>query len=131
MPKQIAGWQHVIETLHEGRSRSLPGRRLNPWYPVQVRPILAGRLQHGNDHRLTFTFEHSVDAAVSMLQDLGTSEGSTVATDHNQGLRQKRAGRLRQVDDFRHIGQIIARENHRVGRPRPDPAKVVLVSLCL
>src|SRR4029077_6997232 len=66
--EQISGWQHGIETLHEGWPGTFPGCRVNARYPVQVSPVLTGRLQSGNDYRLAFTFEHRVDAALPMCR---------------------------------------------------------------
>ena len=86
VPEQVSGRQYGIETLHEGWPGSLSGDRLNPWYPVQIRPVLLGRLQDGNDHRFAFPFEYGVDAPLSMLQDLGPGKRGAVAPDHDESI---------------------------------------------
>ena len=56
---------------------------------MEVGAVLTGRLQDRDDHWLAFTFKHRVDAAVSMLQNLGRRERGTVATDHDQGFGKR------------------------------------------
>src|SRR6202035_2570172 len=113
--KQIASGQNGIQTVDKGWRGPLSGDGLDTGYPVQVSSVLPRRLQDGHDDWFAFPFEDRIDTALAMLQYFGSREGSTMSTDHDKSFWQEGACRFRQVNDFWHICQVIAGENHGIG----------------
>ena len=89
------------------------------------------RLQQRDRRRLAFTFEHAIDRACCVSQDIGGSKRSAMATDKQETARVRGLDRLRQIDDFRYVGQIVAGEAHRIGLPVRYQAIEVAVRLHL
>jgi hypothetical protein len=50
-----------------------------------------------------------------------------VSANEDEGLRSPRFGRFGEVDDFRHVGKIVARECDHLRAPVVDRGEVVLV----
>lgn len=119
-----------VQRLHEPRRRPLAalGDRAG-----DIGQIAAARHsgQQRADRGLALPLQDAVDGPLAMAQQVGRDERGAVPAHEDEARRLHDLDRLRQVDDLRHVRQIVAGEADRVRPPAPDHAEQVAVRLDL
>ncbi len=89
------------------------------------------RREEVQDRRLTLPFEDAVDGAGPMPEKLRRNKGGAVAADKDETRRQFYFREFGQIDNLRHVGQIITGEGDDVRLPALEDADIVSVCLDL
>src|SRR6516164_9246208 len=119
MAHQVSGWQQIVQTLNKHRA-----------WAIAV-PGANSRDEDRCDHGFSFTLEYTIDGALAVLQQLLSGKGCAMPADHNKALRKQLPGELRQIQNLRHICQIIAGEGDRIRAPAFEQSKVIPMRFCL
>jgi hypothetical protein len=131
MAQQVARRREVVEAVDKARRRSLaPGRDRAGDGRGGAAPA-RDRGQELGDRRLALAFEDAIDRPRAMLEDRRGGKGGAVPAHHDEAFWQQRLGALREVDDLRNIGEVVAREADDIGAPRLQPGKVIGMALDL
>ena len=129
--QEVARRPHLVEMLDEAGPRSLAVRGDRAGHLGQRATIPGNRFEQPADARLALAFQDAIDRALAVLEDGGRSEGCAVAPDTDEGARQDDPGSLRQIDDLRHVGEVVAGERDEVRLPVRDEAVIVDVGFDL
>jgi hypothetical protein len=129
--EQIPRRAMVVEVLKHSNRRSFASRRHGAWHESQ-RPAFSGkRLEQRSHDRFPFALQHTVDPAVGVLEQGLRNERGAMPSDEHPTCGQQLFGHLREIDDFRHIGQIVARKPHDLRPLFVQQAKVVALGFHL
>ena len=93
--------------------------------------VVPGCVEQRDDAGFSFAFQDAINRAVPVLENLLSGERRAVAADENEGIGKLRARSLREIEDFRDVGEVIARERDDVGLPLIDDAKIIALSFRL
>ena len=88
-------------------------------------------LQEFWNERLPFPLENAIDRSCAMLQELLRNKRGAMAADEHKTLRQCVFREFGQIDNFRHVRQIIAGEGHDIGPPGMKERRIIPMSLDL
>src|ERR1051326_6307719 len=130
VPQQIARRQQLIERMHKAGRRTLAGRLNHARHGREIGPGL-DRRQERPHAGLALAAQHAVDRAFAMVEDRLGDKGGAVAADADDDARQPGFSLLREIDDFRDVSEVIAREGDEVRPPRFDKAEECAVALDL
>src|SRR5436190_15950492 len=94
--------------------------------PFAIRANGSGNFRYGvavaldsfeqlDDPGFSLALEHAIDRALTVLDDRARGKRGAVSTDADEAARQRGLGPLREVDDLRHIGQVVAGKGDQVG----------------
>ncbi len=92
--------------------------------------MLDGEQEIG-DRRFALALQHAIDGAGPVLEEVARDEGRAVPADEEEAAGELLLGDLRQVDDLRHVRQVVAGEGDDVGSPVVESLRVVAMGLHL
>ena len=121
----------LVEVLDEARPRTLAVRGDRPGHLGDCAAVARDGIEQLDDARLALALEHAIDGALAVLQDGIRDEGGAVAADADEGARQRKPGRLRQIDDLGHVGEVVAGKGDEIRLPLRDHAMIVGVAFDL
>ncbi len=92
MRKKISRRQYVIEIFYElwRRSASLPGNNARNLRNGMA--ILFDRFQQSGDYRLAFTFDDTINRAITVLEEFFRDKGRAVPSHEDETIRQPERG---------------------------------------
>src|SRR4029078_10065394 len=117
MAQQITSGADGGEGLDKTRGRSRSERRYHTGHAGNRRPIMLDSLPELRHDGLSLAFEYAIDCALAMFQKAIRNKRGAMSSDEHKTLRQHALGELREIDDFRHIRQIVTGERHNIGPP--------------
>ena len=123
MAQKIAGRSEIVEQFDKFGRRPLTGRGDGARNPARLR---AGfdRLEEQRQARLALAPQHAIDGALGMGNDRGRGERRAMPADTDGNLGKARLRRLGEVDDLRHVCQIVAGEGDDLRPPVADQAEI-------
>jgi len=131
MRQQIARRPQVIQIMHKARRRALAGHRHHTRNRLDTGPILLHRVQKRDDRGLALAFQDTIDRAGGVLQHRVRDERAAVAAHAHEAAWQHGLGRLRQIHDLRHVGEVVARKGHDIRSPAGHHAVIRAMRLDL
>ena len=120
---EVARGRVAVEVVEERRARPRPVARHHA--RQRLEPRVADRVEHARDDHLALAADDAVDGAPRVLEELGGDERGAVAADEDEAVAAPALGRLRQIDDLGHIGEVIHREADDLGPEALELPRVI------
>jgi hypothetical protein len=129
--QQVARRTNVVEIGNEPRRRPLAVQRDRAGHGCERGGAVLSGVERRGQHRLALALEHGIDRAFRVLQQGFRRERGAVAANEDEASRQPQLRDPGEVDDLRHVREVVAGERDRVGLPIPKPALEGAVALDL
>ena len=98
---------------------------------MQRLPVVLDRLQQLQHGGLPLACQNTVDRTTAVREKLLGDKGSTMATDEHEAVGEECLGGFGQIDNFRHVGEVVTRKGDNIGLPGSQPAEVVCMGVHL
>ena len=124
MAQEIARGEQVLESFDEAWRRPLALRRHHAGHFEQTGAVaVGGRIQQRDDRSFALALENAIDGPSSVIEQIRRDERCTMTADEHEGFRSDRFRRLRQVDDFGHVGEVVVRDRDGIRPPFPHHSR--------
>ena len=131
MAHEVARRPQLVEIMHEGGSRTFAVGGDGAGHLGDGAAVARDGFQQLYDARLALALEDAIDGTLPVLQDGRPGERGAVPSDADKGAWQRKPGRLCQIDDLGHVGEVVAGEGDKIGLPLRDHAMIIGVALDL
>jgi len=127
MPEKVTTRQMIVEALNKAGRWPLAISSDNTRHFGNRRAIVVDDIHERDNPRLAFTFEHAINRPFSVRDERVRRERGTVSSNTDKAVWKGCFGLLGEVNDFRDVGEVVARESNEIRPPFGDKPAIVLV----